>query len=57
MITISNFKQVGKNILDIEKTEMYSCDIVMEPGSFHVDGEGTARNKKEEKQEKKWTSC
>ena len=26
--------------MDIEKTDIYFCDIVMEPGSFHVDGEG-----------------
>eukprot|EP00026_Physarum_polycephalum_P011148 Phypoly_transcript_11349.p1 GENE.Phypoly_transcript_11349~~Phypoly_transcript_11349.p1 ORF type:complete len:381 (+),score=41.16 Phypoly_transcript_11349:57-1145(+) len=39
--------QVGKNILDIEKTQTYFCDIVMEPGSFHVDGEGTLITTKE----------
>jgi hypothetical protein len=33
---------------------MYSCDIVMEPGSFHVDGEGINSKKQKKKKKKKF---
>jgi agmatine deiminase len=33
---------VARKVLEIERVEHYKADLVMEGGSFHVDGQGTA---------------
>ncbi len=33
---------VARKVLEIERVERYKADLVMEGGSFHVDGQGTA---------------
>jgi agmatine deiminase len=33
---------VARKVLEIERVERYHADLVMEGGSFHVDGQGTA---------------
>jgi agmatine deiminase len=33
---------VARQVLEIERVERYKADLVMEGGSFHVDGQGTA---------------
>jgi len=36
-----NDNEVGVKIAETEGVSYYKCDIVMEPGSYHVDGQGT----------------
>jgi len=33
---------VARKVLEIERVERYKADLIMEGGSFHVDGQGTA---------------